>query len=119
MHFNPQAFMEATIQGALDTRRVPCPQGDFPGVIEKIEPKSGENKQGERVGQTWAALEVTYKLEHPEITSVTGLPFALSRQCVMIDITDEGGMDRSKGKNIRVGKLREACNENDAGKPFA
>lgn len=119
MNFNPEAFMAATITAALDTRRTPCPIGEYPAVVQEYKLKHGEIKNGDRVGETWAGVEVTYSIEDPGVKALLGLPKVTSRQMIMMDLTPEGGLDISKGKNIQLGKFREACGENDAARPFA
>ena len=41
------------------------------------------------------------------------------RQGIMLDITDSGGLDMGKGRNIGLGRLREAIGLNTPGQPFS
>jgi hypothetical protein len=111
--FNPEAFMNASIEGALDTKVTPCPVGEFHAISMKVEPKSGEISKGDRIGETWAMLEVTWEINDEEAKRVTGREIVRSKQAVMLDLTPEGMLDLGKGKNVRLGKLRDALGQND------
>lgn len=117
--FNPEAFLSATITAALDTRRTPCPVGEYPAIVVDHKVKSGEISKGDRIGETWAAVEVSYEIQDPGVKALLGLPKVTSRQFIMLDLTPEGHLDLAKGKNIQLGKYREACGENDASRPFS
>jgi hypothetical protein len=40
-------------------------------------------------------------------------------QDVMLDLTDSGQLDMAKGRNVRLGRLREALDLNAPGRPFS
>lgn len=119
MNFDPQAFMNATMTQALDTRVIPCPVGEYPAQITKLDVKSGEIKQGDRQGQTWAGLEVHCEIEDQGVKQIVGRDKVISRGLVMLDLTEEGMIDLAKGKNVRLGKLRDACGLNQPGQAFS
>lgn len=113
--FDADAFMNATTAEANDTKIAPCPQGEYFATIEKVEPTSGTTEKG-----TWAALNVTVGIEDPEVKAATGMDKKLVRGTVFLDLNDSGtGLDMGKGKNVRLGKLRQAANLNAAGQAFA
>ena len=39
MSFDAQSFLSAAITSSNDTKVIPCPVGDYMGVIEKIQPR--------------------------------------------------------------------------------
>lgn len=41
------------------------------------------------------------------------------RQTLWLDTTESGGLDFGKGKNVGLGRLREALGQNAPGKPWA
>lgn len=117
--FDPQTFMDATINDALDTKVTPCPVGEFPGLITALKAKSGTIANGERAGQEWGALDVTIEIEDAGAKSITGRDKVFSHMFVMLDLTPEGMLDLGKGKNVKLGKLRDAVGLNVPGQTFS
>ena len=67
--FDADNFMNAVFTEANDTRLVPCPAGEFHAVIEKAEPKSGTIGKGDRIGQPWAQIAVSLKIEDAAVSA--------------------------------------------------
>jgi hypothetical protein len=119
MQFDAQNFMNAVFTEVNDTKIVPCPAGEFYAQIEKVEPKSGTIGKGERVGEPWASLAVTYTIEDEAVKQLVGRDIVRVTDGVMLDLTASGGLDMGKGKNIALGRLREATGLNQPGKQFS
>lgn len=117
--FDANNFMAAVITEANDTKIIPCPAGEFPAQIEKVEPKSGTIGKGDRMGETWAGLAVTYSITDEAVKALTGRDKVFITDMLMLDITPAGGLDMNKAKNIQLGRLREACGLNQPGQPFS
>jgi len=41
-----------------------------------------------------------------------------ARQTVWLDVDESGGLDFGRGKNVQLGRLRAAVNQNNAGEPW-
>lgn len=119
MSFNPEAFMNAVFTEANDTTITPCPAGEFPAQITELTPKSGTISKGDRAGETWARLDILWETTDPVAQAATGREKVRVRQGVMLDLLPNGGLDMSKGKNVQLGKLREAVGLNVPGAPFS
>lgn len=117
--FDASNFMSAVFEEANDTKRVPCPAGEFQAIIEKVEPKTGTIGKGERMGQPWAGLSVTYNIQDPAVLALVNRDKVTITDTVMLDLTPQGGLDMGPQKNIALGRLREACNLNQKGQPFS
>jgi hypothetical protein len=109
--FNPDTFLNMQVTGALDTQRIPIPIGDYIGVIDDVKPRRAKDS---------ALLDVFILVDGDQMTSegkpikeVTGLPKNVARYSCFLDLTPEGGLDLSKGKNVPLGQLREAVSQND------
>ncbi len=118
--FDPQAFVNQEMKGAIDTTITPVPQGEFTGQITRP-PKFRQidTKDGERV-----VMDVTWGIDNAEVKKKTGIDNPIARQSVFCDVItdDEGritGLDTAKGKNRQLGLLREAVNQNDSRRPWA
>lgn len=114
--FNPTQLMNTEVTGALDTTIIPIPEGDWNGVAEKFEFRQADSKDK---STTYTFLEVTWSFNDSEIEVVTMRDKNTARQSMILDLTPTGNLDMSKGKNVGLGRLREALGQNDAGKPWA
>lgn len=111
--FNPEAFMSASISEAMDTRLQPCPVGEWGATISKVDVRGGESEKTE--SGIWAAYNVTWDINDPEAKRLAGREKLSSRQTVFLDLTADGTIDMAKGRNIRLGKLRDAIGQNQPG----
>lgn len=111
--FNPDSFMNASVTDANDTQYVPVPEGEFQATVDKVEAKV--------VGQDTPRpiINVTWKTSDPAAQNVTGRAENSVRQTIWLDVTESGGLDFGKGKNIGLGKLREALGQNKPGQSWA
>jgi hypothetical protein len=113
--FDADSFMNSVVSDANETRIVPCPVGEYPATITAIEPKTGSTEKGQ-----WASLNVTVAIEgDPTVKQITGLDKKLVRGSVFLDLNDAGtGLATGPGKNVQLGRLREAAGLNVPGQPF-
>lgn len=105
--FDEDAFMSSTSEGEMSTEFTPVPVGEWQAVVKKIGTRSGEGEKG-----SWAMLDVTWAIDNAEVTEVTGMENPSVRQSIFLDISESGGLDLGKGKNIGLGRLREALGQN-------
>lgn len=108
MSFDTESFLSASISGSNDTKVIPCPVGEYQAVIEKVDARQWQSKDGTKTG---VALDVTWLIEDQGAKAVTGREQVSVRQGIMLD-TVGGQLDMSSGKNIGLGRLREAVNLN-------
>lgn len=116
--FNPTALQNLEITGAMDTTIIPIDEGDFTGVIDKYEirvidsTKNGETK-------SYVACEVHWNIDDEEQKAKTGRDKLTVRQSIFLDMTPTGNLDLSRGKNVQLGRLREALGQNSPNKPWS
>lgn len=114
--FDAEAFQNLIINDANSTRSMPWPPGEYPVTIASVQVKSDTIKRGARAGQPWVGLSLLLEAD-PSV-----LPDGCSNvtsTLVMLDITESGSLDMRPGKNIRLGRLREAAGLNVPGQPFS
>lgn len=111
--FNPKSFLDVTVTEANSTQRVPVPVGEHLSVITEVDIRSG-NKDG----KDWAFLDVTFQIDNPAVKEALGRDVVKLTQGVSLDFTPLGGLDFSKGRNVMLGRLREAVGLNQPGQPF-
>lgn len=111
--FNPDTFTNIQVTGEMDTQRIPIPAHDYVAVIDDIKPRKA--KDSAILDIFWLVDGGAMTPEGKTVQQVTGLPKNIARQSIFLDITPEGGLDLSKGKNIGLGQLREALGQNNPG----
>lgn len=116
MSFDPQAFLDASITEVNDTKIIPVPMGEYLGVIEKMSPRQWQSKDGTQSG---IALDLVWIVEDQDVRDFLGRDTVTVKQGIMLDMLPSGGLDMSKGKNIGLGRLREAVGMNKPGEAFS
>jgi len=110
--FDPESFLTNTTTEESSTKRIPLEAGEYVGQITKLRAGTTPNK-----GIPF--LEVIYKIEHPELASEMGRPASTVRQTVWLDLDEHGDLDMGPGKNITLGRLRDAAGQNVSGEPWS
>lgn len=116
MPFDPQSFLDSSVSGSNDTKVIPVPVGDYQGVIDKVLPRQWQSKDGSTTG---IALDVFWLVEDANVKAALGRDTVICKQGIMLDTTPQGGLDMDKGKNIGLGRLREAVGKNDPNELFS
>ncbi len=114
--FDPQSFLDASITSALDTKVIPVPVGEYMGIIEKVVPRQWTSKDGTSSG---IAIDIFWLVEDEAVKAELGRTTVTCKQGIMLDTTPQGGLDTTKGKNIGLGRLREALGFNAEGQTFS
>lgn len=114
--FDPNQFLDLQITEANDTKTIPVPAGEFLAVVDDVKCRTWNSKDGSKSGLT---LDVTWSIDDAGVKELLGREKVTVRQGVMLDMTEAGGLDMGKGRNVGLGRLREATNLNTPGQPFA
>lgn len=109
--FNPDTFLNTETDSASSTTYIPVPEGEFNASIKAIKPRVLTDGR--------AVLDVTWAVDDETARQETGMAELIVRQTIWLDTTESGGLDFGKGKNVGLGRLREAVGQNQAGKPWA
>jgi hypothetical protein len=109
--FNPDTFLNTETSSANSVQYTPVPEGEFNASIKAIKPRVLTDGR--------AVLDVTWTVDDEQARTETGMAEPSVRQTLWLDTTDSGGLDFGKGKNVGLGKLRDAVNQNASGKPWA
>ena len=115
--FDPTTFLDVTVNESNSTRSTPVPPGEYNAVAG--EPKV---RFGEKNGNVWAALDIPWEIDgnaYPAVKEKTGRDQNQVKQGIFLDVTESGGLDTGNGKNVQLGKLREALGLNVPGQPFS
>jgi hypothetical protein len=114
--FDPNAFLEMTVDQENSTVATPTPVGEYLAVCDKVELREWKKKDDPSVAGL--ALDVLWSIDDANVKALLERDKVTVKQGIMLDITESGGLDMGKGKNVGLGKLREALNLNVKGQPF-
>lgn len=116
MSFDPTTFLNQTFEGSNDTKLVPVPAGEYLAIADKVDVKTWQSRDGSSSG---LKLEIVWDIQDDNVKEMLGREKITSRQQQMLDLTDTGALDMGKGKNVGLGRIREALNLNDPTQGFA
>lgn len=111
--FNADAFLNQTAAGPMSTAIVPCPEGEFKFIIDDSDKAIKFNEFTSDKG-TFHTMEVLCKCLDENLKAT------LKRDNITVPIkmfldlnADASGLDTSEGKNVQLGRLRAALDQND------
>ena len=109
--FNPDTFLNSETSEANATTYVPVPEGEFNASIKDVKPRVLSDGR--------AVLDLSWIVDDENARNETGMAEPMVRQTLWLDITEAGGLDFGKGKNVGLGRVREALGQNQSGKPWS
>lgn len=117
MSFDPNTFLNQEYEGVLDTKVIPCPAGEFPAISEKVDVVPWASRDGSKSG---LKAQIIWDIQDDNVKAVCQRDTVKVRQDIMLDLTEDGNsLDMGKGKNIGLGRLREALGMNQPGQSFS
>ena len=114
--FDPNTFLNMTTTESNSTSQTPVPVGEYIGVVDKVEARPWQKKDDPSVAGM--ALDILWSIDDANVKALLERDKVTVKQGIMLDITPEGGLDMGKGKNVGLGRLREALDLNQPGQPF-
>lgn len=109
--FDPTAFMNASTTEASDTQYLQVPEGEYQASIKEVTPRTTQTGK--------ALLSIRWTVDDEGARVATGMAEPSVQGTIWLDVKDDGTLDMSKGKNIGLGKLRDALGQNAPGKPWS
>lgn len=114
---NLDDLMEQTIDEPLSTRRPALPEGEYEAVITKVNEirEVGDPANPKYILPiTWELTDqavAEFKSNEPDLADAFGDKVTIT-QDVWLDVKD-GRLDTGEGKNVNLGRLRSAANQNE------
>lgn len=115
--FDPNTFLETQITDANSTVSIPTPAGEYVAFVEEVKSRQWTKKDDPSVAGV--ALDIVWNIDDQNVKALLERDKVTCKQGIMLDLTDSGGLDMGKGKNVGLGRLREALGMNEPGKPFS
>ena len=110
--FDTDTFLSSSVEGEMDTEFPVVPAGEYPAHIEKLDTRSGVSDKG-----PWAVMDIYWAINDGKVLEEMERDDPpLVRQSIFLDLTEDGsGLALGKGKNVQLGRLREALGQNAPG----
>ena len=115
--FDPNAFLDMQVSESNDTKIIPVPVGEYTAVIGEVKCRPWQSKADP--SKSGLALDLQCEIDDANVKALLGRDKITVKHGVMLDINDAGLLDMGKGKNVSLGRLREATDLNRAGQPFS
>lgn len=115
--FNPDQFLDMQVTDSNDTKTTPVPVGEYTAVAEDVKCRQWTSKKDP--SNSGLALDIQWSIDDPAVKELLGRDKVTVKQGVMLELTESGGLDMGKGKNVSLGRLREALDLNKPGEPFS
>lgn len=116
MTLDAKALLDLSITGANDTRSTPIPIGEYTAIIEDVDAAAWQGKKDP--SQSGIKLLCKLNIDDANVKAFLEREKVVITHDIMLDTTPAGGLDLGKGKNVRLGQLREAVGLNSPSDPF-
>src|SRR5690242_15024447 len=100
--FDPNVFLNQQFEEANDTKLTPPPVGEYPALSDKVDIVQWASGDGTKRGLKAVIL---WDIQDDNVRQLLGRDKVLVKQDLMLDTTEDGSLDMSKGKNTRLGRL--------------
>ena len=114
--FSAEQFMQGSVTDAHDTVVPRVPDGIYLAQVNKLDFRTLE-ANGDNPERT--IMEVTWNILDEKVAKLTGIANPIVRQSIWLDLDAQGKLLTTSGKNVGLGRLRDALGQNKAGKPWA
>jgi len=115
--FDADTFLSSTVTEANSTEFIPCPVGEYTAVAGDVKCRQWQSKSDP--SKSGLALDILWEIDDANVKEALGRDKVTVKQGLMLDLTESGGLDFGKGRNINLSRLREALGLNKPGEPFA
>lgn len=108
--FEADELLNMETEGSMETSMPPIPEGEWPAYVSEVKARSGTSK----AGNDYTMADVTWKITADEVAQEVGIDEPQCRQSIFLDVGDNG-LEMGRGKNIQLGRLRDAVGQNGPG----
>lgn len=107
--FDAEEFMNEMQEAEeISTQRLTFDAGVYPGVISKVEVKSGEKE-----GRAWAQFQAMFEIDDDGVKEAVKRDVVRVPYSFFLDLDeDTGKLDKSEGRNTDLGRLLKAVGLN-------
>lgn len=116
MTMNPEQFLQAAYTEANSTEIITVDEGEYQAIAGEVAMTPWQGVKDP--SKSGIKLTVPWEIDSQQMREKTGREKIVIRQDVMLDLTESGMLDFGKGRNVTLGKLREALGLNKPGVAF-
>lgn len=121
--FNPELFLNTQVSEANSTELLLVDEGEYIAFTDPITAesfKSFDISKGDRAGSKGYRVDVMWNIndESGAIKEKIGRQPKV-KQGLMLDLRSDGTIETGKGRNVGLGRLRSAFNQNGDGRPWS
>lgn len=116
--FNPDFILQGQSSDAMSTRTIPLPADLYLAQIMELTPRNVQGVKDPTKFYQFLDVKLEIKLS-PAAQAELGRETAIRNYSVSLDLTPQGNLDYGKGKNVGLGRLREAVGQNVPGQPWS
>ncbi len=119
--FDPNTFMQQTVDAPMETEFQLCPIGEYRAMIDDFDDKAFEQfdftyKQGPRAGEpgSMTRFNLPWIINDDAVKASMGRDKVVVSQNLILDVKD-GLLEWGKDKNVNLGRVRQAVGQNTPG----
>lgn len=113
--FDPNSFLDVNLTEANSTQSEPVPVGEYMALTGDPAMRPWQSRDGLKSG---VALDVPLEIDDAGVKAKLGREKVTVTYGIMLDLNESGGIDTGKGRNVKLGRLRDALGLNEPGVPF-
>lgn len=120
--FDPDSFMQVTVDSPMATERQICPEGSFTAMVADFDSTAFEKfdftyNKGPNAGQpgSMTKFNCPFTITDAKVLADMERDSLKIFQQITLDLAPNGGLAVGKDKNVDLGKLREAVDQNTGG----
>src|SRR5580765_4300680 len=118
--FDENSFLDQPITGESSTqfKLLPVEANPYTAIIKKdsVKFRQTQGKQDPTKTYFWLDMELDMQLP-PQVAEELNRQTSNLRYSVGLDVTDSG-LDMAEGRNVQLGRLRRAVDQNHADRPW-
>lgn len=116
--FNPDTFLQTNYADATSTATVLLPKDDYVGVIKDLVPRQVQGTKDP--SKYYLFLDFQVEIGTPgALKEELGRDISRIRDSISIELLEgSNAIDMGKGKNVKLGRLRDAAGQNISGEAW-
>lgn len=117
--FDADSFLNQSVEGALDTKYPVVPADKYVAQVDKVSTSDGIISKGENAGKKWVSLNLHWNVMDEELKREMERDKVVVVQRIFLDLNDDDTIAVGKGKNVKLGQVRDAMGQNDPSQPWS
>ena len=108
--FNKDLFLNTQVTQSLSTSRPAIPEHESRLCCKSFDIRTPKES---------VIMDIQWIVDSEEARNATNMDEPTVRQSIFLDLDESGFLDTREGKNIQLGRLRKALNQNNEGQAWS